>query len=134
MLKRNLVVLLIDDDYDDWEIFLLAVKKIDNSIKCLHIISCEEALVALTAKTIQPDYIFLDLNMPGMQGHECLPELKKVKHLQSVPVIIYSTSNRALERKELLASGASFYICKTNTFNELIEQLKLVIAHHMELA
>jgi len=134
MLKRNLVVLLIDDDYDDWEIFSLAVKKIDNSIKCLHINSCEDAITALISKKVQPDYVFLDLNMPGMQGHECLLQVKKTKHLQAVPIIIYSTSNHPLERKELLAAGASFYICKTNTFNELIDQLKLVIANHLELA
>ena len=39
---------------------------------------------------LAPDYIFLDLNMPGMDGLKCLDEIKKTKELHNVPVILYS--------------------------------------------
>jgi CheY-like chemotaxis protein len=133
MVAKKLTVLLIDDDIEDWEIFSLAMTEISPSIVCVHKGYCEPAIEAVSNKTITPDYIFLDLNMPRMPGRECLFHLKQIEHVQHIPVIIYSTSNRALERKELLEAGATFYICKTNTFAELVDQLKLVIQNYSSL-
>ena len=58
---------LIDDDIDDQEIFGLAIKEIDYSIQCTFANDGAEALQKLstTALNFLPDYIFLDLNMPG---------------------------------------------------------------------
>jgi CheY-like chemotaxis protein len=124
---ENLTILLIDDDDDDYYILRTALEEIDKSITCIHLTYCEDAIEKLAAKNVNPGYIFLDLNMPRMGGRECLIQLKKLEHLNGTPIIIYTTSKRAHERKELLDIGADYYMHKTNTVNELIDELKIVI-------
>lgn len=130
MIEHPSAVLLIDDDLDDWEIFSLALKELCPAIKCVCRGYCNIAIDDILAKTIEPDYIFLDLNMPRMPGRECLKYLKNIEHIWHIPIIIYSTSTRAEDKKELLEAGASFYVCKTSTLGELIRQLRLVIANY----
>ena len=127
MVNVNITILLIDDDRDDYEIFCLALKEINNNITCLRAGYCEDAIDDLAAKKIYPTYIFLDLNMPKMLGRECLVHLKKMEHLKTIPVIIYTTSKREQERIELLGIGADHYITKKNTIDELVKELKTII-------
>jgi len=61
-------ILLIDDDDEDQEIFLSAVEEVSNSASCIAFSGATEALKKLATKDINPDVIFLDLNMPIMNG------------------------------------------------------------------
>ena len=70
-------ILLIDDDDDDQEIFLSAVEQVSESVTCVALGNATEALHQLTTKAIVPDIIFLDLNMPIMNGQQFLTEIKK---------------------------------------------------------
>jgi CheY-like chemotaxis protein len=72
-----MLVLLIDDDRDDFEIFSEALRKFDPEVKCEHSIDGEAAIGLLNSMTYLPDYIFLDINMPRMDGKECLSKIKK---------------------------------------------------------
>ncbi len=83
-------ILLVDDDDDDHEIFTTAVNQINNEINCCIINNAAEALQKLLLNEINPQAIFLDLNMPGMNGRQFLEEIKKNPTLQSIPVIIFS--------------------------------------------
>jgi CheY-like chemotaxis protein len=57
--------LIVDDDPDDLEIFLICVKKVDERIECHTATMGVEAISTLTAnQEFIPDYIFLDVNMP----------------------------------------------------------------------
>jgi CheY-like chemotaxis protein len=93
-LKRLTRILLIDDDEDDAEIFGLAIAEISDefSLKVMH--SASEALKSLSTKELQPEVIFLDLNMPVMNGQTFLREIKKNPQLASIPVVIFSTSSQ----------------------------------------
>jgi DNA-binding response OmpR family regulator len=66
-----------------------------------------------------PEYIFLDLNMPRMNGKQCLAEIKRIKKLSDVPVIIYSTSKLESDITETRKLGATYYMTKPNLFTEL---------------
>src|SRR5690348_12426970 len=88
-----LTCLLIDDDPDDREIFGIALEEVDKVCRYITTENGIEALELLEDSTSIPDFIFLDLNMPLMDGKECLREIKKIPHLNRVPVIIYSTSS-----------------------------------------
>jgi CheY-like chemotaxis protein len=70
--------LLVDDDLDDQEIFLMTLEKINKNIKCLTANNGVEALSLLTQNSFVPDYIFLDVNMPKMNGIECLRSIKNI--------------------------------------------------------
>lgn len=131
--KNQKTFLLVDDDADDQEIFIAAVNEIDSSIKCISIDNCEEALDKLKREhTDLPDLIFLDLNMPRLNGRQCLSEIRKLSRLKHVPVIIYSTSSLKKDMEETANLGADFFITKPNRFNELCETLNNVLL--MDLA
>src|SRR6266487_683666 len=99
--SKAALFLLADDDADDQQLFKEALNEIDKSIRCLTASSGEEALNKLKTDLKQlPDYIFLDLNMPRMNGLECLVEIKKTNTLKHIPVIIYSTSSAEKDVEE----------------------------------
>ena len=85
-----MTILIVDDDIDDLEIFTEAVKTISTQINCIRALDGAEAMQMLD--NINPDIIFLDINMPGMNGAECLSLIKKNEEFKNLPVVVYSTS------------------------------------------
>jgi len=123
MIKK--LCLLIDDDLDDQEIFMLALESLSPDLHCTTACSGYEALLRLNPEARRtPDYIFLDLNMPRMNGKECLAEIKKLPHLQHVPVIIYSTSCSQKDMADTRELGATDFITKPHSVTELSETLR----------
>jgi CheY-like chemotaxis protein len=118
------MILLIDDDVEDQEIFIDALKHIDTSILCLSFTDGEEAIKLLQTDIIDvPGLIFLDLNMPRFSGKQCLAELKKMEKLQRTPVVIYTTSADKKDREDTMALGANHFLIKPSKFEELQESL-----------
>jgi CheY-like chemotaxis protein len=120
---------IVDDDIDDQELFIEAVNEVDNSIQCVSASDCEEALNLLKSGAMPlPDMIFLDLNMPRLNGKQCLTELKKQAHLRHIPVIIYSTSSEKRDVEETALLGAAHFLTKPNKFDELCKALTYVVS------
>ncbi len=122
-MQNPLTFLLIDDDEDDRELFLLALEDLDIESRCVTAGSCMEALDLLNADTVRPDYIFLDLNMPLMNGRECLAELKQNIRLSGIPVIIFSTSSEPADIAVTRELGAVGFITKPSKITELTKVL-----------
>lgn len=121
-------VLLIDDDVDDHEIFLEAVKEIDASVKCSSIYDGEKALEALKDNTINlPDLIILDTNMPKLNGRQMLSELKNSPSLAHIPVVMYSTSFSDREVQELKSLGAVYHLKKPARFDEFRNAISYIL-------
>lgn len=118
-----MLLLLIDDDEDDRELFQLAVEDASVRVECITIKSGYEALTMLSQRAIRPDFIFLDLNMPEMDGRECLAELKKSMHLKGIPVVIFSTSSDPRDVKETRELGAVHFISKPSQIQDLTESV-----------
>ena len=121
-----------DDDPDDQELFLEALKELDEDFVCVTALDGQDVLDKLLNSLFVPDIIFLDLNMPKMNGKECLREIKKNNLLSKVPVIIYSTSYDKKEMIEVLESGAAFFFQKPSSLEELSRALIKVILHDWE--
>lgn len=129
MTSLSKTCLLIDDDLDDQEIFVLALEKINKEFKCIIANNGYEGLKYLNNKSNPlPNYIFLDLNMPLMNGKECLVEIKKHAYLKHIPVIIYTTSSLQDDIIQTRKLGASEFITKPSSIPEL--SVKLVKAFH----
>lgn len=129
MSRKGKVCLLIDDDIDDIEIFGIAIDELGKDIKCFTAIDGAEALKMLGNENFVPDYIFLDLNMPRMNGKQCLIEIKKIPRLAQVPVIMYSTSSSQRDVDETKKLGATFFLTKPSTISSLTEILGDVFSH-----
>jgi CheY-like chemotaxis protein len=121
-------ILMIDDDEDDQEIFLSAVKEVSQSVVCNCLDDATDALQKLTSKEVVPDVIFLDLNMPVMNGRQFLVELKKRTELSSIPVIIFSTAFQYQTVESLKQLGAHDFITKPSDYEKLLNILKPLLA------
>ena len=123
-----MIILFVDDDPDDYDIFRDALKAARPNTKCLHVEDGQAAIDFLNDGTSTlPDYIFLDINMPIMGGKECLIKIKKNPKLKMIPVIMYSTTSSVVEINEYKKLGAKDFIVKPATFRNLVNTLKEVI-------
>jgi len=121
-------VLLIDDDDDDQEIFFTALNQVAASVIFSAISNAGEALQKLKDKEITPDVIFLDLNMPIMNGQQFLIEIKKNVELANIPVIVFSTTSHLATIELTRELGAHDFITKPDKFDDLIAIFKSVFA------
>jgi CheY-like chemotaxis protein len=111
-------ILQIDDDYDDCDFFLEALREVSEaSYTSIH--NPVQALQLLDNKVIEPDLIFLDINMPYMNGIDVLTEIKKKDVLKNIPVIIFSTSIPFEIKNKIKTLGAMDCLIKPNEFNAL---------------
>lgn len=122
-------ILVIDDDLDDVSLFQEALNKVDPLVNFHSAKSGLKALEFLLGKsTIIPDLIFLDINMPEMNGWRCLTELKSTPRLMEIPVIILSTTATKKDEEKASRLGAVGIYQKPERFEELIHLLKTVIS------
>jgi CheY-like chemotaxis protein len=118
-IARPLRVILADDDEEDRELFREVVEDIGSNVNLSMIEDGEDLMIRLKTGIDLPDLIFLDLNMPVKNGHECLKEIRDDKNLQHIPVIIYSTSSSRDQIDLTFREGANLYITKPDSINDL---------------
>ena len=119
---------MIDDDPDDREIFKIALEDVSPHHKLISVFDCMTALEKFAKEPgFLPDYIFLDLNMPSMTGQQCLPELKKMAHLEKIPIIIYSTSSNETDFRSTKKLGANHFLVKPSSISTLVKMLQWIM-------
>jgi CheY-like chemotaxis protein len=90
-------ILLIEDDEDDQYFFKQVILQI-GSITLYHIAgNGREALNMLKLSTTLPDFIFTDVNMPVMDGIECLTEIAKIPLIRDIPVVVLSSDTSHMD-------------------------------------
>jgi CheY-like chemotaxis protein len=124
--NKRLHVFLADDDPEDIDLFESALKEISSTIKITIARDGRELLEFV--RIVTPDMIFLDINMPCMNGLDCLSELRRLTYLRDVPIIMYSTGTKAEHIEQSYALGANRYIKKPVYFASIKEQLSQVVA------
>jgi CheY-like chemotaxis protein len=129
-MREQPFVLLADDDEDDRSLFEEVVLEINQFIRIETVEDGSQLLEKLSHLLLLPDYIFLDLNMPGKTGHQCLEEIRRRTNLENTPVIIYSTSSRPEDIDSTYNQGANLYIKKPNGLRRMEEILRKVFSLH----
>lgn len=124
-------ILLIDDDDDDRSLFKEALSIHDKSIQCWTANDGQQGLELLTYElVILPDLIFLDLNMPKMNGIDFLKNVKSNRGFKTIPVVMYTTSSHPADVKKTKELGAIDYLTKPSDFNELYKKIVAVLNKH----
>jgi len=118
---------LVDDDADEQWIFDTALNAVDPSIELSRAANGQDAIRQLASSTSQPDIIFLDLNMPVMNGLECLRLLKSHPGLSGIPTIMYSTAADPETISQSREMGAEDFITKPHHFEDLVDTLRGVL-------
>lgn len=80
-----------------------------------------------------PDLILLDLNMPGIDGHEALRRIKSDAGLKRVPIVVLSTSELESEIQKTYDEGANSFITKPTGFSELVDMAGRLKKYWLEL-
>jgi CheY-like chemotaxis protein len=99
----------------------------------------EQALAFLNQAGIyqmarRPELIVLDLNMPRIDGWTVLSSIQANDELQTIPIVVLSTSLRQEDQRRALALGARRYICKPSTFDKLVRDVESICADFLLLA
>ena len=121
-----MIVLNVDDDEDDSALFCEAMKQVSPTSTCLVADSAASALEILSDRQRIPDYIFLDINMPKMNGLECLKLIKNNHTLNHIKVVMYSPNPDPADLKEFRRLGAMF-LPKTNRYSTLVKNLSEIL-------
>lgn len=122
-------ILLADDDTEDCDIFIEVVNNIKPGLP-VNLVHNGELLMRQLHATHEdelPGLVFLDLNMPLKNGHECLRELRSTDKLKHIPVVIYSTSVNKDYIEDTFKNGANFYLQKPYSVKGLEEALRKVL-------
>lgn len=129
MTRTYTSILIVDDDIDDAEMFQDALHFVDASIHCIFSKDGVAALKLLETSPQEnlPDLIVLDMNMPRMNGKQCLQKIKANQALTDIPVIIYSTSQLEEDVKQTHQMGAMNFITKPSRFSELVVIAKEIV-------
>lgn len=118
------VILLADDDLDDAEIFAHILTDIDPEIQFYHVKNGAEIIPHLKNPAhLRPNVIFLDLNMPQMNGWQSLAALKADPETRDIPVAIYTTSSQQRDRHQAISAGATVFITKPSDYTALRQLL-----------
>jgi len=124
----NNVFLLVDDDSDDSELFGEAIQE-NNPEIAVHVATNGREAFNVLNEIEQPDLIFLDINMPIMNGWECLAKLKISAEYKNIPVIMYSTSSHKKDIDLAAETGAITFLSKPHDYQELRRILKSLTQH-----
>jgi CheY-like chemotaxis protein len=126
MLAAPLQILQVDDDEDDHILFEWAVKKAGIDAHIVH--AADGAACIEKLKTLQPDIIFLDINMIGMNGRECLKLIRSNPQFDTIPVVMLTTSDNEADTTDTFQSGANLFIIKPFRAGDLAMLLQRVFA------
>ncbi len=120
----NYHLLLIDDDEDEFELLKLALSGFPD-LKYSYADNGFDGIKTLKSQT--PDIVLLDVNMPKMNGLQCLEQIRKEDVLRNLPVYIYSNSNAEILTTDAMRLGATDCLRKPVSLTLLSEMLTKVL-------
>lgn len=122
--SKKLKVLLIEDDAIEVMKLKRAIKKLEMQHDLIEAKNGEEALTILKDENVVPDIIFLDLNMPRINGIEFLKILKEDEVLRYLPTIILTTSSNRKDVLECYKHGVAGYILKPLKYEDYVQKIE----------
>ncbi len=120
-------ILYVDDDPDDQEFFIDSIQGMYPQVHCFAAENGMQALVLLRSIPV-PKCIFIDINMPLMNGIELLQILKTVPNYADIPAFILSTSASDSDKSVVKELGALDCMTKPTSQKDLIKLLKKSLA------
>ena len=121
---RPLKVLVVEDNPAEAELLLEC--RSNGSVQWTVVKDGFEALNHLRADPRAADLVILDLNLPGLEGHEVLTDIRADAQLRTLPVIVFSHSAAQRDIARAYAEGANCYVTKPTNFDELERTVSLL--------
>ncbi len=120
-------LLLVEDEPADAALFQDMLAEVGGGMNVHHVENGQEALDFLTRAGAhedapRPDLVVLDLNMPVMNGHDFLAQVKQLVAVRSIPVLVLSTSDHPDDIHRSYDGQAGGYVVKPGTYEEYLEK------------
>jgi chemotaxis family two-component system response regulator Rcp1 len=124
--RKEIDILLVEDDPGDVELtkeglqaakMLINLHVVDDGMKALQYLRKQGPY----AKSIRPDLVLLDLNLPKKDGREVLQDIKSDEGLKSIPVVVLTTSDADKDIARCYHAGANCYITKPVGFEGFVK-------------
>lgn len=136
------VLLVVDNDVEDLELFAYASRKAEVSFDIQEVRSAKALLEFIGTHEEHPksdgerfpSLVLLDLNMPDGKGLDALKEIRASPRVNSLPVVIFSSSQWNQEISDCYANGANAYLRKPNSLKGFIKLVKAIDHFWFELA
>jgi CheY-like chemotaxis protein len=120
----------VDDDSDDRDMFCMAIGRIDQDIQCIQVESGEKAIELLLNSGLAPDFIFMDINMPRMNGYECVREIYQYPNLRNTTIVMFSSTFNPRDQVDFGVLGMKF-LTKTSSLTSLVGSIKKLIESNL---
>ena len=136
--ERPLHVLIIEDNSADVMALWYAFEEVQanytsqlarNGVEAIQILEDVAA-----GRSARPDLIFLDLNLPMRTGHEVLALAKGDKRLQTIPVVVLSSSPSPSDVSSAYNAGASSYLRKPGDLDAMVDLVPIVQRYWFHIA
>jgi CheY-like chemotaxis protein len=125
-MKGNKIIFLIDDDVDDLHFMNDISISLGHTTQLFY--NGPDMFSVLNSIEIKPNIIFLDINMPMLDGFEVLEKLRHTKEeFKDIPVIIHSSHRDEKSIKRCYELGANYFITKAFNYNDLKSSIEYAI-------
>jgi two-component system, response regulator len=123
MVNNAVEILLIEDNAEDAELTIRALRKFNLANHLLHLQDGEEALNFLFSSDAytMPKIILLDIKMPKVDGIEVLRRIKSDPYRKIIPVVVLTSSKEERDIIESYKLGVNAYIVKPVEFEKFIK-------------
>ena len=123
-MRKAFSILVIDDDIDDFDLILEAVKQLDADISVSFLDRFEDGF---KYKDESFDLVFLDINMPHHDGFAWLKGIRESGY-EDLPIIMYTNSLHPEHIIQAYQQGANLYYTKPTSFTDLIKGLEQLLS------
>jgi CheY-like chemotaxis protein len=135
---HDFTILMAEDDPDDRFLMEQALGEVVTSPDLRFVEDGEELMHYLrrSGRYIDPSFsprpalVFLDLNMPKKDGRQALIEIKADPDLQTIPVVIWTTSDEREDKINCEKAGADVFVTKPVSFTELSNSVKTLVTRY----
>ena len=125
-MKKLQPILLLEDDDVDAKILERTFQNLNIPNSIIRAKNGVEGLEILSECDELPFLIFLDLNMPKMNGLEFLKKVKEDPSIKTIPIIVLTTSDNENDVKTSFERGANGFMIKSSDFNEFMQTVKKI--------
>ena len=125
-MKQMAKVLVAEDERDIRDLIVIALQ-----YGGIEVVAAKDGVEALDkARNEVFDLILMDVRMPRMTGFEACDQLKASPETKDIPVVFLSAKGQETEVNQGIASGAEDYILKPFAPDQLIQQIKNILARY----
>lgn len=134
-------ILFVEDSIDDYKAAEFAFRRAGLANPIVHCERGEDALDFLFRRNRYedregeklPGLVLLDLNLPGLDGHDVLSEIRNHEALIQLPIIVLTTSDDDKDIERCYRAGANSFIHKPVDFNGFIRAIQTLYDYWFEV-